>query len=125
MDHDELDTQVMDPDGETEPLYLCGETQVVNVEDEIEVMDMFDEVEGNETQLLDGYDTEEVVSDHEGTEKTEIVDDSDDDFGTGDCADSADVQHTEKLHLCKENNNSGSCLIKLFYFKHIMVDDKC
>ncbi|XP_076930013.1 uncharacterized protein LOC143594635 [Bidens hawaiensis] len=108
MDHDELATQVMDPDGETEPLYHCGETQVVNVEDEIEVMDMFDDVEGNETQLLDGYDTEEVVSDHEGTEKTEIVDDSDDDFGMGDCADSADVQHTEKLHQCKENNTSGT-----------------
>ncbi|XP_076910674.1 uncharacterized protein LOC143568386 [Bidens hawaiensis] len=108
MDHDELATQVMDPDGETEPVNLCGETQVVNVEDEIEEMDMFDDVQGNETQLFDGYDTEEVVSDNEGTEKTEIVDDSDDGFGTGDCADSADVQHTEKLHQCKENNTSGA-----------------
>ncbi|KAI3828492.1 hypothetical protein L1987_02593 [Smallanthus sonchifolius] len=69
---------------------------------------MFDSVERNETQLFDGYDTEEVVvSDHEGTEKTEIVDDSDEfsdgDSGRRDCENSADVERTKNMRQCKED----------------------
>ncbi|KAF5774139.1 putative BRCT domain-containing protein [Helianthus annuus] len=105
MDHDG-ETQVMDLDGETQLVNLCGETQVVDIGDD--VMDMFDSVERDETQLFDGYDTEEVVvSDHDGSGKTEIVDDSDEasDDGSGrrECVNSADVERAKDLHQCKED----------------------
>ncbi|KAK9065584.1 hypothetical protein SSX86_014985 [Deinandra increscens subsp. villosa] len=105
MCEDELATQVMDPDGETLVMDPDGETQLVNIDAEIEVMDMFDSVERNETQLFDGYETEEVVgSDHEGTE---IVDDSDEfsdgDSGRGECGNSAYVEQTENIRQFEED----------------------
>ncbi|KAD6453826.1 hypothetical protein E3N88_08532 [Mikania micrantha] len=78
------ENQVMDPDGETQLVNLAGETQLVNSDAEIEVMDIFDSAERNMTQLFNGYDDEEVVvSDHEGSDKTEIANDSDIDSESG------------------------------------------
>ncbi|KAK9077737.1 hypothetical protein SSX86_006074 [Deinandra increscens subsp. villosa] len=80
----ELPTQVMDPD---------GETQVVNLDTEFDEMDVFDE-----TQLFNDYDTEEVVvSDHEGSEKTEIVADSEESSDEDSCR----REQTQNIHHCK------------------------
>ncbi|KAL8239044.1 hypothetical protein R6Q59_015611 [Mikania micrantha] len=98
------ENQVMDPDGETQLVNLAGETQLVNSDAEIEVMDIFDSAERNMTQLFNGYDDEEVVvSDHEGSDKTEIANDSDIDSGSGDCANSSDIEHMKSTHQCKED----------------------
>ncbi|KAI3756090.1 hypothetical protein L1987_55903 [Smallanthus sonchifolius] len=88
----ELATQVMEPDVETQVVNLDGETQVVNLDNEFEEIDILDE-----TQLVDDYDTEEVVvSDPEGSEKTEIVDDSE--FSDeGSCR----RKTTQNMHHCK------------------------
>ncbi|KAL8264120.1 hypothetical protein R6Q59_022250 [Mikania micrantha] len=89
----ELATQVMDIDFETQMANLDVETQVVNLDAEFEEMDAFDE-----TQLFNEYDTEEVVvSDHEQTEVTEIVDDSEE-FSE---EDSCRRERTQNIHYWK------------------------
>ncbi|KAJ9537353.1 hypothetical protein OSB04_030086 [Centaurea solstitialis] len=110
MFEDELETQVMDPDGETQLFNLCGETQAVNFDAEIEVMDIPDFVEQTGTQLFNDYDTEEVAdSDREGTENTEVVDESDElsdeDSGRRASSHSAHVEHAQDMHQCKEDRN--------------------
>lgn len=110
MFEDELATQVMDPDGETQLVNLGGETQMVNFDAEIEVMDIPDFVEQNGTQLFNDYDTEEVVdSDREGTENTEVVDESDElsdeDSGRKASTNSADLEHAQHMHQCKDDRN--------------------
>ncbi|KAI7746348.1 hypothetical protein M8C21_030599 [Ambrosia artemisiifolia] len=85
----DLPSQVMDPDCETQEVNLGGETQVVNVDTEFEEMDALDE-----TQIFNDYDIEEVIaSDHEGSEKTEIVEDSE----LSD-EDSCRIEHTQIIH---------------------------
>ncbi|XP_024995752.1 uncharacterized protein LOC112528935 isoform X2 [Cynara cardunculus var. scolymus] len=110
MFEDELATQVMDPDGETQLVNLGCETQVVNFDAEIEVMDFPDFVEQNGTQLFNDYDTEEVVdSDHEGTENTQVVDESDElsveDSGRRASTNSADLEHTQHMRQCNKDTN--------------------
>ncbi|KAJ0802179.1 putative BRCT domain-containing protein [Helianthus annuus] len=100
----ELPTQVMDPDCETEEVNLGGETQVVNLDTEFEEMDALDN-----TQIFNDYDTEEVVvSDQEGSEKTEIVEDSE----LSD-EDTCNIEHTQIIHSCnadiKEYNPKTDC----------------
>lgn len=102
---------MMDLDGETQLMMdLDCETQVVeDIGGETQVMDVSDDFERNETQLFDGYDTEEfVVSDCEGSDKTEIVYDSDEFCdevsGRRDCANSADVEgRMVDTRRCKED----------------------
>lgn len=85
---DDLATQLMDPDGdgETQLVNLYEDTQVVNFDNEIEEMDILDSLERNATQLFNDSDTEELVAtDHEDTEKIEVVDDSDEDSSKKEC----------------------------------------
>nr|XP_043630744.1 uncharacterized protein LOC122602079 isoform X2 [Erigeron canadensis] len=108
FEEDDLVTQLMDPDGETQLFSLGGETQVVNFDAEVEEMDIPDSADNNnETQLFNDCDTEEVIlTDDEVTEKTEVVDDSDDlsdeDSGRKECDNIADMEHALNMHQCKE-----------------------
>lgn len=103
----EFETQVMEPDDETQLVNLGGETQVANFDTEVEEMDIPDSADRNATQLFNDFDTEEAVTDNEGTDKTEVVDDSDE-FSDGDsgrrkCANSANIEHTQIIHHCKDD----------------------
>ncbi|KAJ0768934.1 hypothetical protein HanOQP8_Chr03g0114671 [Helianthus annuus] len=94
----------MDPDCETEEVNLGGETQVVNLDTEFEETDALDN-----TQIFNDYDTEEVVvSDQEGSEKTEIVEDSE----LSD-EDTCNIEHTQIIHPCnadiEEYNPKTDC----------------
>ncbi|OMO53750.1 hypothetical protein CCACVL1_28385 [Corchorus capsularis] len=92
---DELDTQVVNFDGETQVLNLGGGTQVLD--------------DFMETQLLDEFDDEVVLdSDGEGTDQTEVLDDTDE----RDCVQSApEEEKKESLEQCNasadEQKSSG------------------
>lgn len=128
----EFATQVMDPDGETQAVNFDGETQAVNFDGETEAVTLDEETQAvnvdteyaemdilDETQLVDDYDTEEVVvSDHEGSGHTEIVEDSDEDSCRRECTRNihqceVDVKENEPKIDCgrNEQHTSGSCEI--------------
>ncbi|OMO98408.1 hypothetical protein COLO4_13950 [Corchorus olitorius] len=92
---DELETQAVNFDGETQVLNLGGETQVLD--------------DFMETQLLDEFDDEVVLdSDGEGTDQTEVLNDTDE----GDCAQSTrEEEKKESLEQCNasadEQKSSG------------------
>ncbi|KAF3943355.1 hypothetical protein CMV_030082 [Castanea mollissima] len=71
---------------ETQILNLAGETQELNIGDETQVLDDPDCIYNMDTQLLDDFDNEVAIdsdSEGEGTDRTEVLDDIDEQSDDG------------------------------------------
>ncbi|XP_023900891.2 uncharacterized protein LOC112012733 [Quercus suber] len=101
------DTVPTDYAFETQVVNLAGETQELNIGDETQVLDDPDCIYNMDTQLLDEFDNEVAIgsdSEGEGTDRTEVLDDIDEQSddgsvrsGSGRLVDEEKVQDTS-LH---------------------------
>ena len=102
---------------------LAGETQVLNIDDETRVVDDLDFIDNMDTQLLDEFDNEVANdSEGEGTDRTEVLDDSDEQSddepvrsGGGELEDGDKIQRTflheglmeQPDHLTDKKHSTG------------------
>lgn len=124
---------------ETQIVNLAGETQELNIGDETQVLDDPDWIYNMDTQLLDDFDNEVAIdsdSEGEGTDRTEVLDDIDEQSddgsvrsGSGRLVDEEKVQDTS-LHehdkkgvmeqsdpLADKKQNPGDSLVYLTIMK--------